>query len=101
MEHVVIPEMKLAFITSNEHHTYQYDYKRSINLNRYIDKIALTSFRTRLRLNKKLYSKLLDNAIESIKESKDFHDILELIYIKSMDFKKVDKFVEDFYLSIR
>lgn len=93
-QHLIIPELKLAFITSNDVHPYTGEFFRNISLNRYIDSEPLRSRRARIRFDSKAMDSMLEESISCLKAAKNLHDELEEIYIAAMDFKKVDEFCD-------
>lgn len=90
LEHLIIPELGLGFITSTYSHRYTKEAARSINLNRYIEPAALSKNRSRLRFNKKMAAALLESAADAINTSLENHLKLEAIYIEGMDFYRIN-----------
>lgn len=88
LEHVVIPALKMAIITSNEHHPVKgvvpwFTYKSNIrDLNP--DELKF------LQDSKKLFDELITKTTEAFKLAKKTHDILESYYIPNMNFLEVE-----------
>ena len=85
-EHILIPELSLAFITSADL-SYDGPYVRNIRLDSYIK--DLKSDRARIRFNKKTASCLIDEAVVSMAKAKAIHDEIELVYRDYVDFDGV------------
>ncbi len=92
IEHILVPELSIAFITSNESHTFDKKAVRTINLNRYIAPEILKQNKQKIRFNKKTTDLLLTQAIFEINKAKTLHDALESPYIESMDFTREESF---------
>lgn len=90
IEHLIIPELKLAFITSNSYHPYLFKAFRAINLNRYLEPDIMRLRRSHIRFNKKVLDSILENAISSLYEAKKLHDKLEEYYIVHMHFNQIN-----------
>ncbi|MDK2801643.1 MAG: hypothetical protein PWQ70_3262 [Clostridiales bacterium] len=89
IEHVIIPELNLAFTTSNEYHTITIDTATVIELNHYLNKNILDKYSEVLTYDIESFNALLNKAIETIKEAKKAHDVMETYYIPNMDFGHV------------
>lgn len=85
-EHLLIPSLNIAFTTSNKYHSYEkgetYEFE--------IDKKSPQKSCDIVKVNSELSDKLINMAIENIKEAKSIHDELEGYYIPNMDFSKID-----------
>ncbi|MDP4108911.1 MAG: hypothetical protein Q8878_02670 [Bacillota bacterium] len=90
IDHVLIPSLSLAFITTNDSLPLESDPDRHIRLDAYIDHDRYLDEREKLRHWKKTFHTLLDNAIDSLHASKQLHDDLEKFYVPAMDFNKVN-----------
>lgn len=90
-EHLLIPELGTAFLTSNRFNKIDIAADRRINAMRFIDAEELKLFKTRLRFNKKASQELLNEAVALQAAAKRTHDSLESCYISAMNFKKVDQ----------
>lgn len=80
-EHLVIKKLNLAFCTSNDFHSFEdgevYEFSRKL----YCENERLYDI--------KMYTELLNHALDTIKYSKVLHDELEKYYIPNMNFKKI------------
>ncbi|MDD7718739.1 MAG: ATPase [Eubacteriaceae bacterium] len=99
IEHIVIPELSLAFVTTNKWHDIEAWELDSPN----IILIDLCDCRNGLKVEKnkgtvqqlsKIYSFLIGESIKTLKRAKEIHDIIESQYIPNMNFKKIDELVE-------
>lgn len=88
-EHILIPELKLAFVSANPLTALKLENVRLINVGRFYDKQLLSQRKSRLRLNKKACCDLTAEASRTMKTALKIHDEIEKYYILSMDFDKV------------
>ena len=93
-DHILIPELSLAFLTENSFLKFESDTRR-IHARRFIDMAAMSKHREKRRFNKRLFSELIDEAIFVLKKAKSSHDVLEEYYINSMDFDKLNVMLKD------
>lgn len=95
LEHIIIPQLKLAFLTSNKFHkiSLQINQKR-VKASRFTDLSRLNERKQYLSFNKKAANSFLREAVKQMQTAKSYHDDLESIYISSVDFKKVNKLSE-------
>ena len=84
IEHLYIEELGLAFITKNSIDL-DTEVFRNINLDTYIeyDKKRVKKLNKQIELN-------INEAVEIMSTCKSLHDDLEAIYIKAMDYSKLD-----------
>ncbi len=85
-EHLLIPQLSLAFVTSADI-PYDGQYVRNIRLDGYVS--DLREDRERIRFNKKTASCLIDEAVRSMAEAKAIHDEIEQLYRPYVDFDGV------------
>lgn len=99
-EHIIIPELKLAFLSSNPLTSLKLDNVKVINAHRFYDKQHISLRKARLKLNKKACCDLTLEASRSMKTALKIHNELEKYYIYAMDFDKVgrlcQKTIDDF-----
>ncbi len=89
-EHVIIPELRLAFCTENDYAHIKSDARR-IHARRFEEK-GFSAHRGRLNFNKKAAKELLICACETLQKAKRSHDELEKFYIEAMDFDEYNKY---------
>jgi len=99
LEHLLIPELGIAFVTSNKYHTMKETIPDTdvitVNLQdaicyekiKYQEEILLDS--------QKKMEELLDKGIYCLKQAKKEHDSLESYYIPNMDFIKIEALRQD------
>lgn len=91
LEHVLIPQIGVAFLTSNRYHPFAVDCHRHIHAKRFMDMEALGAKRQRLSFNRKAIGELLGEASRLLGEAKTLHDELETCYTVHMNFDKVNE----------
>lgn len=94
IEHLIIPEIKAGFLTSNMYHYYKTKPYSRIRIERFIDKDKLKNRKARISFIKKAKYEILCEAINCLKTSKSLHDELEVYYKSSMDFNGVKQLQE-------
>lgn len=85
LEHLIIPGLGLAFVTSSEKTPYPGKPARRIRLNVMAEPVN----RGRLRFEKRMVRSLREEAVASLKEAKENHDRLEADYNPYVDFDGV------------
>lgn len=90
VEHLILPELGLAFVTSNGYHTFTDEPYKRINMRRFYDEDCVREHKNRIRFNKKTAAALIDKACEMLSEIKLMHDKLEGYYAKTMDFSGLE-----------
>lgn len=91
LEHLVIPELDIAFTTVNEYHNAGVDACAEVNLDEYLDQSVLEVYSDVLEYNKAEFEALLNRAIFTIGKAKAVHDRMETYYIPNMDFEAVQR----------
>ncbi len=87
-EHIIFPELSLAFTTSNEYHSFKGN--KVILTSRFTDRGVILKYRNTVNFLKRAKREMINEALEALKSAKSAHDILESYYIDAMDFKKVN-----------
>lgn len=90
-EHIFIPELRLGFMTSNKRHPVRGLSYRIIHEKRFVDEKKAGKGKLRFRFSVRTGTELLREAADCIREAKDVHDQLEMIYRSAMDFSAVEK----------
>lgn len=90
-EHILVPELKLAFVSSTPLNELKFENVKAINVQRFYDKQHISQRKARLKLNKKACADLTLEASRTMKTALKVHDELEKFYIQSMDFDKVSQ----------
>lgn len=93
-EHILIPELSLAFLTSNKRHQPEVTPYRVIHARRFTNKERLAMHKFRIRFTLRAATELVREASVCMKEARDEHDRLEQYYIPNMDFEKVGRMLK-------
>ena len=88
-EHLLIPELSLAFVTSAPGLEYPGRPYRRIRLDTMADAETLKKYKARLKFSRKVHAALLDEAVEALAQAKAVHDQLEAFYNPHVDFDGV------------
>lgn len=89
LEHLLIPELSLAFVTSTSLASYEEEAVRKLRFDHLVKSDWLKDNRTRLRFAKKMSRTLMLDAIAAFSEAKQLHDTLEALYHPSISFDQV------------
>jgi len=95
ISHIAVPELNIAFVTSDKLTHFDTENGKSVNLNRFMsDDIE---FEKKYSTSaSKLMKICLEEAIEALRTAKALHDDLEELYISAMDFAALDKLTEKY-----
>lgn len=85
IEHLLIPGLGLAFVTSHAHMDYGKRPYRRIRL----ESMTEPGGKSRLRFQSRMVSLLREEAVDALKEAKKNHDALEAVYNPYVDFEGV------------
>ena len=88
LQHIYIKELNLIIMSTDVEQEGKAD--KVYPIYEAISKDGLEGSKADLEKSKKLLDSLLENGMNRFKEAKAKHEVLEKIYIKSMDFDKVD-----------
>lgn len=94
IDHVLIPELSLAFVRESEYTKFDTDTRR-IHARRFTIKSTQKKYRGRMLFNGKIAKQLLVGAAATLKSAKESHDALEKYYVDAMDFPAVSRFAFD------
>ena len=89
LEHLIIPSLSLAFLSSSPALPYNGRPYRHIRLDSMASGELLRQQKPRLRFARKVSSALLDEAVASLAQAKAMHDDLEALYNPHVDFDRV------------
>lgn len=96
LEHIIIPQLRLAFLTSNKFHKVELSLPcKRVKAVRFTDTHCLDEKKQYIAFNKKAAKQFLDEAVNNMKYAKAYHDELEQCYIKQVDFIMLDKIKDD------
>ncbi len=85
IEHIIVPSIGLAFVTSNAWHEMQFEGQQNIHCNRFCDAPALKSCRTRLRFNLKAAKDLQAQCCDLLAQIEACYTDLRDIYRPALD----------------
>lgn len=104
IEHILVPELGIGFITSNIYHDTDYidcgTEIVNIDMREFVDWNSLEKYETVIELYQREIKILIDNAIEFLKKAKCEHDILEGYYVPNMNFGKIEKLTYEWICKI-
>lgn len=89
IEHLLIPELGLAFVTQNSFLQYEGNVEKVIHSDRFVDSAGLALRRNSIRFNRKAATAMFDAAVKILKDAKLIHDELEEQYTDAVDFTAV------------
>ena len=89
LQHLIIPELRLAFVTRQEGMDEEAIHGRRIHLDGFLDSGSLKHSRARCRFQRRMGRLLLEEGIAALGEAKAGHDRLEAIYNPYVDFAGV------------
>lgn len=90
IDHLLIPALRLAFLTDNSWHRCSFPGQKNIHCTRFLDLAHLHDFRARLRFNRKAAGDLTAQAVVLMAQAKACHDELETYYRTAVDFAAVE-----------
>jgi hypothetical protein len=91
LEHLVIPELNVSITTRNPNHYTDQQPTMEISFDELLNNSTVENHQQEIRFNQELFEKLLDKAVQTIKNAKKLHDTLESYYIPTMNFSDVQK----------
>ena len=95
LQHLLVPEAGLAFVTSTPALPYEGECVRRIRLDSFADGALLRASRPRLRFALKVSAALRDEAVSSLAQAKEMHDALEALYNPHVDFERVNEVADE------
>lgn len=114
VEHLLIPQLKIAFITTNKYHDIEpweivnnsdeqlkYPIVKIIDINDIIDWKNIESLNEYMKSIEEKLDEQLQVGIGCLEKARQEHNELENYYIPNMDFKKIDEIRQDFIAKIR
>lgn len=89
LEHLLIPELSLAFLSAPPgRFSHKHPY-RKIRVDAMADPDLVRRNKTRMRFSRKISAALIDEAVESLAQAKAMHDELEALYNPYVNFEQV------------
>jgi hypothetical protein len=93
-EHLIIPELELAFVTSASKLPYNGKAYRHLRLDTIPKRSELAGIKSDMRNALRLHDELIDEAIGALSKAKSLHDRLEEVYNPHVSFNKVTELAE-------
>ena len=101
IEHLLIPDLNLGFVTANKFINPDVTPYRTINFMRFTDIERLKLKKQRLAFNRKVATELISESIKTLRIAKSNHDSIEKHYINSVDWDMVNAKTEDIISRIK
>ena len=92
IQHLLLPELGVAFVTSQEGMVYNGPVYRRIRLDAMVPNAYYKQYKTRLKFVRRVAEALREEGLEALREAKKAHDALEAVYLPHVDFAGVDAF---------
>lgn len=90
IEHIFIPELKTAFITSNEINQKKFEGIQ-IYMDNYLNSYLISKNREEIKADSEMFYNLLNKGLKTIASAKALHDQLETYFIPNMNFDKLNE----------
>jgi hypothetical protein len=94
IDHLLIPALQAAFITSNPYHSAKAIKHRTIDMREYLKPETQTRYEEDLSQNYEEFDRCISLALATMKRAKILHDYLEALYIPNIRFEEIDLFFE-------
>ena len=94
VQHLLLPELGLAFVTSREGMAYTGSAYRKVRLDAMVDAAHYKRYKARLRFSARVEHALREEGLEALRDAKAAHDKLEAVYQQGVDFAGVDQCVQ-------
>ena len=95
IQHLLLPELGLGFVTSREGMAYTGPAYRRVRLDAMVSASHYKRFKARLRFSARVSSALREEGLEALREAKAAHDQLEAVYHPHVDFAGVQQLAEE------
>lgn len=95
VDHLIIPKLDVAFITSVEPHTYDDPDATHINLNEFRDYHTVKRNEQMSAEAWELFWQVLHLAVTTLARTKEIRDVLEGYYVEAMDFGPIEALREE------
>lgn len=100
LEHLLIPELSLAFLSVPSDLVFTRRPYRRIRVDAMADGDLIRRSKARLRFSRKISAALVDEAVESLARAKAMHDDLEALYNPYVDFDQVRQIADQLAVEI-
>ena len=89
IEHLLLPELGVAFVTIRDGMEFPFESYRRLHMKNLVDENLRKQNKARLRFHKRVYEALMSEAISALADAKMHHDQLEKLYNGAVDFEGV------------
>lgn len=95
IQHLLLPELELAFVTSREGMEYTGPAYRRVRLDAMVDAAHYKRYKARLRFSARVARALTEEGLDALREAKAAHDRLESVYHPHVDFEGVSRLTQE------
>ncbi len=88
LEHLLLPDLGVAFITANHSHEVDFPTYRRLHATRFLDGEMLKARRERMQFNRRAADELLLGATEALAVARQLHTRLEALCGRAMDWER-------------
>ena len=99
IEHIIIPELSIAIVTSNEINKMNFEGKQ-YNMDSLLNQDYINLKQTSIDDVRSIFYILLQKGLDCITDAKTLHDNLEHFYVPNMNFTKADEIYEEVIIKI-
>ena len=96
IDHLLIPELSLAVMTSNKFHPVQIENAKTVHTSRFYDREKLSEYTMRTSFQRRAARELLKEASVFLKKRLECHRRLDNYYVQACDFEERDKYFDSF-----
>ena len=100
IDHLLVPELGLAFVTSGPFHRFEPMGDRVIHAARFMNKNGLGARKARLKFDLRAAKELVQEAGALLGEARSTHRQIEAFYTSAMDFSKAEAALENLCASL-
>ncbi|MDO4219380.1 MAG: hypothetical protein Q4C78_05285 [Synergistaceae bacterium] len=91
IDFLIIPDLSLAFVTSNSWHKLDFSKQNVINYQDFIDKKLFEQVQSQLEFNQGIIKQIVEQSIKLQQQAMKSHDKMEEYYNPAVDFAEVNK----------
>lgn len=91
LSHLMVPELKLAFMTKKGHEPLEKRPYRRVRMETMLEKEQIKANRSKLRFSNRIASELMADGIAELQKAKKLHDEMEAAYQPFVDFEGVNR----------
>jgi hypothetical protein len=95
-EHLLIPSLSLALITSGHNHPFNGEGTRHIHMRRFIDREAIKLKRPRISFNRKASRELINQSVLLLNDARVSREMIKSCYLEATDLEAIDKKADEF-----